>query len=208
MNTDKSLKIFDMNKKLMGKGHLLSIGPEVIMVKGAELPVIGAGKEIIIEIYNEFSGISQYLCRVNVASVNQLNALIIGKKPDFERRTSLKVQVDLSFYIESIYRNNENVTKDFPNMKINLLNLSIGGMLISSNYELFLNDVIDFYFHYGNSVSILLKAKIVRTDKIYDDDTKQLSIVNYGCRFEQIPDFYEDIITKYLYMRQLQIYKD
>ena len=208
MILDKSVKIFDMNKKPIGNGCLLSLSSEVIMVKGAELPVLRAGKEIIIEIYNDFSGISQYLCRVNIASVNQLNARIIRKKPDFERRNSLKIRVDLSFCIESIYRNDENVTDDFPNMKINLLNLSMGGMLISSNYELLINDVIDFYFHYENSISILLKAKIVRTDKIYDDNTKQLFIVNYGCKFLQIPDFYEDIITKYLYMRQLQIYKD
>ena len=92
MNSDKSVKIFDMNKKFMGKGYVLSQSSDVIMVKGAELPVLKAGKEIIIEIYNDFSGISQYLCRVNIAAVNQLNALIIGKNPDFERRNSLKVR--------------------------------------------------------------------------------------------------------------------
>jgi len=208
MNSDKSVKIFDMNKKFMGKGYVLSQSSDVIMVKGAELPVLKAGKEIIIEIYNDFSGISQYLCRVNIASVNQLNALIIGKNPDFERRNSLKVRVDLSFYIENIYRSDENVTEDFPNMKINLLNLSMGGMLISSNYRLFTNDVIEFYFHYENSLLILLKAKVVRIDKTNDDGANQLSAVNYGCKFLQIPDFYEDLITKYLYMRQLQIYRD
>lgn len=208
MFSDKSVKIFDMNKNLIGKGYLLSLSPEVIMVKGTNLPVLNSSKEIIIEIYNELKGISQYLCHVNIATVNQLNALITRKKPAFERRSSLKVRADLSFYVESICRNDENVTKDFPNMKINLLNLSIGGMLISSNYELFINDVISFYFHYKNSLSILLKAQVIRIDKIYDNSTKQLSIVNYGCMFEQMPDFYEDMITKYLYIRQLQIYKD
>jgi|LAHS01.1.fsa_nt_gb hypothetical protein len=208
MISDKLVKIFDLNNNLIGRGYLLNLSSETIMVKGTKLPVLSSGTEIIIEIYNEFSGISQYFCHVNIASVNQLNALVVRKKIDFERRNFLKVRTDLSFYVESIYRSGENVTKDFSNMKINILNLSIGGMLISSNYELFVNDVLSFDFHYENSPLILLKAMVIRIDTIYDNNTKQLSIRNYGCIFEQMPSLYEDMITKYLYIRQLQLFKN
>lgn len=208
MISEKLVKIFDMNKNLIGKGYLLSLSSEIIMVKGTNLPILSAGNEIIIEIYNEISGISQFFCQVKVASVNQLNALIKRINPSFERRNSLKVRTDLSFYIESLHRNDENITKDYPNMRINLLNLSIGGMLISSNYELFINDVITFSFHYDKSLVILLRAKIIRIDKTYDSNTKQISIKNYGCKFKRMPSYYENIITKYLYIRQLQLYKD
>ena len=208
MISDKLVKIFDLNKNLIGKGSLLNLSSKIMMVKGTNLPVLSSGTEIVIEIYDEFSGISQYFCHVSIATVNQLNAFIIRKKTNFERRNFLKVRTDLSFYVENIYRNGEDVTKDFSNMKINLLNLSIGGMLISSNYELFINDVLYFDFHYENSPIIMLKAMVIRIDAIYDNNTKQSSIRNYGCIFEQMPSFYEDMITKYLYIRQLQLFKN
>lgn len=207
MISDILVKIFDLNINLIGKGYLLSHSSEIIMVKGTNLPILVSGKEIIIEIYNELTGISQYFCKVNVASDNQLNALIRRTMPSFERRNSLKVRTDLSFYLESLHRNGENIIKNYPNMRINILNLSIGGMLISSNYELLVKDVIIFSFHYEKSLVISLKAKIIRIDRIYDS-TKQTPVKNYGCKFKQMPSYYEDIITKYLYIRQLQLYRD
>jgi c-di-GMP-binding flagellar brake protein YcgR len=180
----------------------------MIKVKGDDLPVLDSKTNVIIEILTDFNGISPYFCEVSLATVNQLNALIIRKEQLIERRRSLKVRTDISFYIESLYRNDEDITKDFPNMKINLLNLSIGGMLISSNYDLKLNDVVKFYFQYENYQIILLKAKVIRIDKIIDHITKEISAVNYGCTFDKLPSYNEAVITKYLYDRQLKLYKD
>lgn len=201
-------KIFDLDNNRLGKGHVLSLNLEVIKIKGVDLPILDSKTNIIIEIYNEFTGRVQYFCEVRVAALNQLNAKILRQNPVIERRQALKVRTDLSFYIESLYRNGENVTADFPNMKINVLNLSIGGMLISSNYKLFIDDIITFSFKFGKNLVILLKAKLIRIDKEYDNNTKQLSILNYGCVFEQMPPSYENIITKYLYKRHLQLYKN
>lgn len=207
ITTDKLVKIYDADNNLIGKGHLLSLSMRIIKVKGSNLPILNSKTKIIIEIYNEISGIGRFDCYVKLASYNQLNAQIIKKDAVIERRKSLKVRTDLSFYIETLYRSDEDITKDFPNMKINILNLSIGGMLISSNYNLYINDIITFSFQYEKIV-VLLKAKVVRIDKIYDNNANHLSICNYGCIFEQMPSYYEDIITKYLYIRQLKLYKD
>ncbi|NLA12675.1 MAG: hypothetical protein GX867_00315, partial [Tissierellia bacterium] len=136
IDTDKIVKIYDEDSKLIGKGQLLSLNEKIIKVKGTGLPILSRKTNVIIEIYSEFVGISRYCCQIDLASDNQLNAHIVKKKPDIERRNSLKVRTDLSYYVESLYRNDKDITKDFPNMKINLINLSIGGMLISSNYEL------------------------------------------------------------------------
>ncbi|MDD2496447.1 MAG: PilZ domain-containing protein, partial [Tissierellia bacterium] len=125
-----------------------------------------------------------------------------------ERRKSLKVRTDLSFYIDSLWRNDKDITKDVPNMKINMLNLSIGGMLISSNYNLKISDIITFNFQYEKPQVVLLKAKIIRIDKIYDEITRNLSILNYGCSFDKLSSFDEAVITKYLYDRQLQLYRN
>jgi len=54
----------------------------------------------------------------------------------------------------------------------------------------------------------LLKAKVMRIDKIYDDNQKYLSFYNYGCIFEEMPPNIEMIITRYLYIRQLEMHKD
>lgn len=205
---DKSVKIYDKDKTLLGIGQLLSQTSSTIKVKGFNLPEINSNSEIIIEIYNEFYGIMPYVCKVTVAASNQLNAQIVRAEPVIERRHSLKVKTDISFYVDMIERNNKNVTDDFPNMKINILNLSIGGMLISSNYDLMVNDIIYFEFQYQKYQVINIKAKIERIDKIYDSKTKMILATNYGCIFKKLAEYDEAIITKYLYDRQLQLYKN
>ncbi len=207
IDTDKIVKIYDEDSKLIGKGQLLSLNEKIIKVKGTGLPILSRKTNVIIEIYSEFVGISRYCCQIDLASDNQLNAHIVKKKPDIERRNSLKVRTDLSYYVESLYRNDKDITKDFPNMKINLINLSIGGMLISSNYELYINDIITFNFQYKKT-AVLLKAKVIRIDKIYDENQKNLFFYNYGCIFEEMPPNIEMIITRYLYIRQLEMHKD
>jgi c-di-GMP-binding flagellar brake protein YcgR len=207
INTDKIVKIYDEDDKLIGKGYLLNLDAEIIKVKGNGLPILSRKTNVIIDVYNEFTGISRYSCQIELASNNQLNAHIVKKYPDIERRNSLKVRTDLSYQVESLYRNDEDVTENFPNMKIRLINLSIGGMLVSSNYELYINDIITFNFRYEKT-AVLLKAKVIRIDKIYDDNQKILFFCNYGCIFEEMPPHIEKIITRYLYLRQLEMHKD
>jgi c-di-GMP-binding flagellar brake protein YcgR len=205
---EKLIKIYDTNKTLLGSGHLLNQNSGTIKVKGINLPIIDANTEIYIEVYDEFKGILPFYCSVIVAASNQLNARILRVEPRHERRSSLKVRTKLSLYIEKLERNNDDITSEVPNMKINLLNLSIGGMLITSNYELKLEDVITFRFQYEKNQIILLKAKVIRIDKVYDPITPDYYNLNYGCMFEKLSSFDETVLTKYLYDRQIQLYKN
>lgn len=207
-NTGRLIKIYNNEYEFLGSGHLLSMSGNVIKIKGNNLPVLDSQAEIIIEVYNELTGIISHLCQVRLASKIQLNALIVKTEEAIERRNSLKVRTDLSFYVDSLFRNDEDISKDAPNMKINILNLSIGGMLISSNYDLIVNDILTFEFQFDEKQIILLKATVIRIDKTYDINTKELSVINYGCRFDKIPSHGEALITKYLYDRQLQLYKN
>lgn len=207
-NAEKIIKIFDEKNNLLGCGYLLSINSGMIKVKGDNLPLLKTRTKIIIEIYNELTGISPHLCEVSVAARNQLNAIIIKKEQLIERRNSLKIRTDLSFYINSLHRNDEDITENVPNMKINMLNLSIGGMLISANYDLMINDNITFDFQYDNNQIIQLNAKVIRIDKIHDNLTKEFSAFNYGCTFKKMASYDEAVITKYLFDRQLQLYKN
>lgn len=206
-NKEKKVRIYDIDKNYLGKGHLLNLSSSIIKIKGRNLPILKSGTQIFIEVYDEFKGISTYCCKISIASYNQLNALIEEKEPVVERRQSLKVRTDLSFYVDALYRNDKDITDDFPNIKINMLNLSIGGILISCNYDLKINDIIIFNFKYENN-QILLKAKVIRIDKITDSITNEFSNYNYGCKLEKMSLYDEAIITKYLYNRQLQLYKN
>ena len=202
-------KIFDLNKVNIGKGSLLSINKSTIIIKGNYLPILSSGTSIFVQIYDEFAGISPYLCKVSVATKNQLTAQIFRKDPIIERRTALKVRTDLSFYVNKIYRNDEDITEEVPVIKINILNLSIGGMLISSNFKFLTGDVITFYFKYINYKPIHLEAKIVRIDEIEDPDGIENRIShNYGCCFTGITSNEEAVILKYLFERQLQVYRN
>ena len=207
IDTYKIVKIYDEDNKLIGKGHLLSLNADIIKIKGTKLPILSLESKVIIEIYYEFSGIATYYCRTILASYNQLNAHIVKRDPVIERRNSLKIRTDLSYYVRSLCRNNADITSSYPRIKINMLNLSFGGMLISSNIELYINDVITFDFIFDDE-PMLLKAKVIRIDKIYDNITKDLISYNYGCVFEDLPSYYEDLITKYLFKRQLSLYRD
>ncbi|WP_313371160.1 PilZ domain-containing protein [Sedimentibacter sp.] len=204
-DSEKFVKVFDEKNKLLCNGHLLSISNKIIMIKGHYLPILKTKTKVIVEIY-DFAGISPYLCEVTLSSTNQLNTLIIKKDPIIERRNSLKIKTDSSFVIDKLYRKNEDITENFQGLKINMLNLSIGGMLISSNYNLLVGDLIMFNFQYDED-NIIIKAKIIRIDKKYDKITKELSTINYGCAFERMSSFNETVITKYLFDRQLQLYR-
>lgn len=207
-NSGLLVKVYNSSRELEGTGHLLSITSDTIKIKGDDLPEIKSGTKVYIEIYNELRGISPYICEIGVASRNQLNAHIKSRENIIERRNSLKVRTDLSFYIETLTRDGEDITKDVPSMKINLLNLSVGGMLISSNYDLLINDEIKFYFQYAKYQLILINAKVIRIDKKHDMDNEDLEIVNYGCSFEKMAGYNESVIMQYLYDRQLQLYKN
>lgn len=208
METEEIIvKIYDHEKKYIGSGQLLSINNNIIKIKGDDLPILRSRTEVNILLFDNIKGVYPFNCKIEVSSLNQLNAQIIKRENTIERRNSLKVRTDISFYINSLIRNEEDITKEVPNMKINILNLSIGGMLISSNYNLLIDDVISFYFKYDNYEPIILYAKIIRIDK-KQDRNNDLIIEKYGCSFNRMSNYNESLITKYLFERQLQLYKN
>jgi c-di-GMP-binding flagellar brake protein YcgR len=196
------VKIFDSNKSKIGSGILLSINKTIIIIKGDNLPVLDAGTEVTVQIYDELVGVTPYLCRVSVASKNQMTAEILKKESAVERRNSLKVQTDLSFYVNKLMRSGDDVTDEFPPIKVNIVNLSIGGMLISSNFNFELCDEFTFLFENYKYSPFLLKASVIRIDK--PDKEKKIS---YGCRFVDLSDYDEAAICRYLFEHQLLMYR-
>lgn len=196
------VKIFDENKNYLGKGTLDKISSNMIVVRGHYLPVLPSKTVIFINIYNELTGISVYECSTNVAADMQLSAKIIKKHPTVERRKALKIRTNFEVDLKLIIRENKIVETNNP-IKISILNLSIGGLLFASSTEFFIGDTIVFTFDYYKDTPIILDAKVVRIDPAEDN----FNYNNYGCVFNELSSNDENIICKYLYERQLQLYK-
>lgn len=206
-NMELNVKILDSNKNIIAKGKLLSLTPSTIILKGRNLPLLSSGTNIYVHIYDERTGITPYYCFVSVATKNQITAQIIRKDQVIERRNALKVRTDLSFYLCKILRDEEDITDELTAIKINILNLSIGGMLISSNFSFRLNDEFTFNFNFYKNKPIYLRAKIIRKDEIEDEDIEEFVSLNYGCIFLNTTIKDEAIIFQYLFDRQIQLYK-
>ena len=196
------VKIFDEDKNYLGKGGLDRIAGNSIIVKGNHLPTIPSKSTIFINIYNELKGISVYECSVGIAADMQLTANIIKQHNTVERRRSLKIRTNYVAELKLIMREDKIVQTTTP-IKITLLNLSIGGMLFTSNTRFYIGDSVVFTFDYYKENPIILEAKIVRIDIVNDD----FNNINYGCTFNEVSRNDESIIYKYLYERQLQVYK-
>lgn len=201
------IEILDMNKVSLGRGKLLSRNSSTIIIKGSKLPELDSGTDILVNIYDELKGILPFLCKVSVASNQQITANIVKGYPIVERRKALKVKTDLSFNIDNILRNNEEAVEDPSKIRINILNLSIGGMLISSNFNFKINDEFTFYFKYYKTESLHLSSKVIRIDEVADEDNPDNINSNYGCNFQYISNKEEAVICQYLFDRQLQLYK-
>jgi len=196
------VKIFDEDKNYLGKGSLNKISGNTILIKGNHLPTIPSKKTIFINIYNELTGISVYECSVGIAADMQMSAIIVKQHKTIERRKSLKIRTDYDVELRLIMRENKIIQTTEP-VKIKILNLSIGGLLFTSSTEFILGDTIVFTFDCNKDNPIILDAKIVRIDPSNDESNYN----NYGCMFNDMSSSDENIICKYLYERQLQVYK-
>ncbi len=196
------VKIFDENKNYLGKGVLDKISGNVIVIKGNYLPTIPSKTTIFINVYNELTGISVYECAVNIAADMQLTAKIIKQHNTVERRRALKIRTDFNVELRLIMRENKIVQTVNP-VNIKIQNLSIGGLLFTSSTEFFIGDTIVFTFDYYKETPVILDARIIRIDPAKDE----YSYNSYGCIFNELTRNDENIICKYLYERQLQVYK-
>lgn len=196
------VRIFDEEKKYLGKGYLDRISGNIIIVKGNYLPTIPSKSTIFLNVYNELVGIDVYECIVSLAADMQLSAKIVKHHATIERRSSLKVRTDYKTELKLVIRENKIVQSEQP-IKIKILNLSVGGMLFTSQTEFFMSDTIIFNFDYYKNDVIPIEAKIIRIDYPIDE----LSYSNYGCVFKDLSENDESILYQYLYERQIQVHK-
>lgn len=195
-------KIYDIDKKFLGKGSVDRISPNFIRIKGHHLPSLKSHTDIYINIFDELRGISVYRCEVSLAADMQLSARIIRKEKQIERRKSLKIRTNIKTNAQMVLRNSRAVESDFP-IELTILNLSIGGMLFTSKTTFYKDDTVLFVFDYMKKHPFTIEAQVIRIDKAINE----YEYDNYGCQFKGLNPFEEKIVMKYLYEQQLRTHK-
>lgn len=203
-----AVKLLDLENNVIGKGTLLSDDGEGIKIAGKNLPELESGTKVLLEVYDDMVGVMPYKCTISIASYKEVNLIIDETLEPIERRTALKVKTDLTYNANKIFRNDENILDEVGKVRIYIHNLSQGGMLMSANFDFQVGDKLNFYFVHTNSKPILLEAKIIRADKQVDEDNDDLIHSFYGCQFINITSEQQSIIMKYLFERQIQLYRE
>ena len=198
---DYTISFLDNYGNIMHRGTLLSRNNNLLLVKGTNLPILPKGKQIKLTLQHPRQGVKHIEGQVEIATDIQINISIKTETPFIERRMSLKVPTDIRFSINNMRHRDEEIVFEKP-MNISVLNLSLGGMLISPDrdYDFTLGDSGYFTFDPYPQCSLSIEFEIVRVDNIGD-------FIVYGCRFFEMLPIEEDVLCKYIYDRQLEIHK-
>lgn len=198
---DYTVSFLDNYGNIMHRGTLLSRNNNLLLIKGTDLPILPKGKQVRLTLQHPMQGVKHIDGQVEIATDIQINVLIKNETAFVERRMSLKVPTDIRFSISNMKHRDEEIEFDKP-MNISVLNLSLGGMLISPDrdYEFSLGDSGYFEFNPYPQYLLSIEFEIVRVDNIGDFSV-------YGCRFFGMMPGEEDILCKYIYDRQLEMRK-
>lgn len=202
---DKHLlaKVFDVNEIYLGCGTLSSLDDNILTIKGENLPLIPINQTVLIYIYDEFLGVKIHECKINIASEKQINATVIKQFPFIDRRLSLKVRTDIVALLSTVIRENSKIVCHRNKFHIHINNLSIKGMRIDTDHEFKIDDILTTSFGINNTYLFSIQSRIVRCDG--RDNYNKL---NYGCVFYPLPLETENIICRYLFERQLALFKE
>lgn len=169
-------------------------GLELVSIKGSDLPIFH--KDDKIKIIFEYINGTRLECHsgVDISTDKQLNFHVGEGIVLEERRRSFKVTTVEPAFIMRIERNEE--VFDLETKKdATILNINLGGVLLKSDAELVVGDIID--------LSILpdpmyLRAKILRKQT---DSSGEL--IGYGCCFLDVTTTQEERLARYLLECQL-----
>jgi hypothetical protein len=112
-----------------------------------------------------------------------------------ERRRFYKLQTDIAAKVTLITRKEENITPDAP-VPARIKNINIGGVLLSTGFELEARDIILLRFELL-SKQLELMTDVIRVQK------RDGKIEGYGCCFNGLRNWQEEILARYIHTAQL-----
>lgn len=205
INKDKINKviIYDRNGKLLLTTKSVFFprdffgikGKELVMLKGSDFPLI-TKDEYIDVVFEYLNGTRiKYTTTVDLCTEYQINFHVGEGIALQERRRYFKVCVQFSGTSPFYIRDEEMCTFDTP-MKVDFVNLNIGGAYLRSSFEFQPEDQVMLNFLDGE---MELLAEILRAQKNQDTDV----VDGYGCRFLNVTSQQEERLARFILECQL-----
>lgn len=167
---------------------------DLVMLKGADFPIISKGEYIDV-IFEYIDGTRvKYHTSVDLCTEYQINFHVSDGIVLEERRRSFKINVSIkgksSFYIRG-----EEMFSFEPPVEIEFVNLNLGGAFLRCKPEFEVDDKVMLSFLDGK---IELLCCVLRVQKKNDG-----KLDGYGCKFLDITQQQESIITRFIFDCQL-----
>lgn len=171
-------------------------GKEFIMIKGNKLPEIPKGEPIDAMFYYRNGTRIKVRTGIDVASSQQIN-FHIGN--DYivmeERRNSYKTYVNIDGIVATYKRGEDIYDFEPPYLKVNIQNINLGGVFISTPYEFAVDDLM--------SLQLIREDFILETRVLRIQQDEEGKVLGYGCCFEQVRQSQEEVISRFIFDCQL-----
>ncbi len=168
-----------------------------LMIKGSGFPEIQMGEKLEIVVHCVNGDRVKYDTTADVCTEYQLN-VTLGESCVVleERRRYYKLQTDISAKISVITRDEEDLTPDKP-VLARIKNINIGGVFLSTDFELDARDTIILCFE-------LLSKKLELTTNVIRVQKNNDKIEGYGCCFSRLKGWQEETLARYIHNAQLE----
>lgn len=200
INKDKISRVlvYDAKGKLMistksvffPKDFFKIRGKELVMLKGADFPLISKGENIEVVVEYITGTRVKYDTTVDLCTEYQVNFHVGQGEVLEERRRSFKVSVDFNGLSPFYIRGEEMYAFDDPIM-LHFVNINLGGVFFNSNSEFEAGDQVMLNFLDGE---MQLLAEILRVQK--NDEGE---IDGYGCKFLDINQSQEERLARFIF---------
>ncbi len=170
-------------------------GMDLVMLKGADFPLISKGEQIDV-IFEYINGTRmKYTTSVDLCTEYQINFHVGDGIALEERRRSFKINVVFTGVSPFYIRNEEMTAFDEP-LEISFVNLNLGGAYIRADFNFEVGDQVMLNFLDGE---MELLADILRVQKKTDSDETD----GYGCKFLNINQSQEERLARFIFECQL-----
>lgn len=205
VNKDKIVRaeIFDMSGRLIVSTKTLEFpkdffslrGLDFVVFKSNEIMEVPKGEKVEAVFYYRNGTRVKYTTKIDLATDFQVNVHLGSEYVVLEeRRRYYKTEANIPGYIKVVFHGDEVICPD-PPVKVNIVNINLGGVFIASPYELSNEDRILLSFLDG---AVEVTAEILR---VQCDDGG--NIAGYGCQFEKLAQSEEEALSRFIFDCQL-----
>ncbi|WP_235712120.1 PilZ domain-containing protein [Enterocloster hominis (ex Hitch et al. 2024)] len=190
------------NNDLISMGVLHRIGKNFIDVGSSrnELPGIPYNLLVKLEIYNTQLGFKVLIGRVYLSSPKLARIIDLNEATNDERREYFRISTRDTGIIYNCMRGDdvmemEGGSKDVNGLKVQLVDISLGGLMFRSREEFRTNDRFNMVIP-AMGDSMLYTCEVRRQVQRPEGD------YGYGCEFMEMATRQEDLLYRYILRRQ------